>query len=238
MFKDTTTLSSMAIKPQFGVTANPTLAVFTDHISLYADGQSLFWTDLSQGLFQKFTMNVDAAYTSNNMNPDMSTLPMTLSSMDTLIVIMGALVLAVFLIILQRLFFRWQARQWLREMEALGSKVMVEDEVVEDSDTDREDLASARPNLRRRTTSAPTFVENDTSHISTPSSKSQSTAVNGLMLHEPSAPTMLGLDEPLPSESPSVGADLNGFEMQTFSSHPRPTIVTSITDGSTDETNL
>jgi len=235
MFKDTTTLGSIAIKPQIGVTANPTLAVFNDYISLYADGQSLFWTDLSQGLLQKFTINVDAAYTSNNMNPDMTTLPMTLSSLDTLIIVIGALFLGVLLVCFQRLFFRWQARRWLKEMEALGSKVMVDDEVVEDSETEREDLPSSRLKLRRRTSSAPTFAENNTSHISTPSSSSQSTAMNGLMLFEPSAPTMLGVGEPLSAEGQSAGEDRGGFEMQVFSSHPRPTIVTSITDGSTNE---
>ncbi|GJJ77375.1 hypothetical protein EMPS_09734 [Entomortierella parvispora] len=238
-FTDSRTLDSISTDPTIGVSTNPTLAVFNSIVSLYADGQSLFWIDLIEGSVQEFTMTVDPTFTSNNMNPDMTSQPMTISPLETLIIIIAALCLGIFLIIFQRLYFKWRARQWLKEMDNLGSKVVVEDEALEEEDSDtegEENLSSTRPKLRRRTTSAPTVTENDTGHVSTPSSSSQSPTVNGTMLFEPSAPAMLVVGEPLTGEGPSARDGQEEFEMRAFSSHPRPTIVTSITDGSTDET--
>lgn len=96
---------------------------------MMADSGSLFWIDNTNShspTMEFYTIGTTPGYTSDNPNPDMTTKPLTFSGTYTFMIVIVSLVLAILLVWLQRLFFKWRASKWIDDSDIPGSKVTEE----------------------------------------------------------------------------------------------------------------
>ncbi|GJJ77379.1 hypothetical protein EMPS_09738 [Entomortierella parvispora] len=190
--------------------SKPVLVPFSSTNLMLADGSNLFWITMD-GRFPTmnlYTLAPMKRFTSDNQNPDMTSEPLTFSGTDTFGIVVGFLVLAVVMVWVQRLFFKWRASRWVDADDIPGSKVA---EDVQDPSLDQ-GPSDGHPPLSRYV--PPTYSETDS-------------------IRNNSHKSVVPLTE-VDSRSPRFGAD--ELELMPFSSHPRPNVVTTITDGSSEDT--
>jgi len=139
----------------------------------------------------------------------MTSKPLTFSGLYTFAIVIGCLVLAALLVWVQRLLFKWRASKWIDDSDIPGSKVA--EEVQDQSQNQSSGGVQSPLGMYVPPSYSETDITRNNSHTSM----------------TPLSATGDG--------SPSLRAD--ELELVTFSSHPRPNVVTTITDGSSEDTH-
>ncbi|KAG0055331.1 hypothetical protein BGZ83_008971 [Gryganskiella cystojenkinii] len=201
----------------------PVLAPISETSALLSDGVNLFWVDKDL-TFDFYNIDSVASFVADNPNPDMVTSPLTFSGTITFTIVIGFLILAANLVWLQRRFFKWRADKWVDDADIPGSKVAAE---AESSNEDHGRFTGhSSQNHAATSLSDQTLQDRGLSFYVPPSS---STSTSG-----GEARTTITIGEGRSNNASSSGGRSDELELVTFSSHPRPSVVTTITDGSTD----
>ncbi|KAG0052625.1 hypothetical protein BGZ83_002341 [Gryganskiella cystojenkinii] len=177
----------------------------------------------------------------NNPNPDMSRSPLTLSDLESVLITVAALVLALLHIwikeqILKRKMRKWKGEDWFEEDDIPGSKLAEE----MDEETFQAYQRQEQERIQRHLRENGDQIENEHRIYS---DGAVSTSLDTTNVHRRSSPNNNNLNnlsssrdvltQEIPAPSSLFRAD--GLEQLGFSSHPRPNVVTTIPDDGSEE---
>ncbi|KAG0052627.1 hypothetical protein BGZ83_002343 [Gryganskiella cystojenkinii] len=199
-------------------------------------GSNLYSINVETGFLDTYTLNYIPNLHPNNPNPDISRSPLTLSDLESVLITVAALALALLHIwikeqALKRKMRKRKGEDWFEEDDIPGSKLAEE----MDEETFQAYQRQEQERIQRHLQENGDQIENEHRIYS---DVAVSTSFETTNVHRGSPPNNNNvntssssrevLTQELSASSPLFRAD--GLEQLGFSSHPRPNVVTTIPD--------
>lgn len=205
---------------------SPLLVAVSDKSFIYSDSSDvpkLYYSIDGNGLMDNYTLSDIPLFSSNNMNPNWSSSPLTLSNLVSALVTIAALFVALFLFWAQEKFLRQRERTWIDDSDIPGSKVAEEMDEESFRVYQREEQERMQRHVQEQISLGRPPEQNPFAPYADITVSPQfETSYTG---------TAVTTSREALTEAHSEPLRLEGLR---FSSHPRPNVVTTIPDDDED----
>lgn len=209
---------SGGVSPIFVAVSNQAF-IFTDN-----DQTPSFYYSIDEtGYMNNYTLNNIPLFSSNNPNPDMTSSPITLSGAVSILVSIAALILAGLLMWAQDKVLERRKREWIDDADVPGSKVAEEVDEEAFRAYQREQHERMQCHIQEQPRYEQQHQQPDNYYPY--ADVTVSPAFETIFTSRSATTSRDALNE---MHSGPLRAD--GLEQLAFSSHPRPNVVTTITD--------